>query len=141
MKKLFIVILGFFLMACGEEAKQATQEATSESIIETEENYLERYPNGLKKIEGKLINGQRHGIWTYYYENGMKWSEGKYKRGVRDGFSIVYYENGRKKLVGDYKNDLKIGIWKVWNDDGSLAAEVDLNEKLSAADSLKLEMK
>ncbi len=141
MNKLFILILGFFLIACGEEAKQASTEASTESIIEKEENYLERYPNGLKKVEGKLINGQRHGIWTYYYENGMKWSEGKYKRGIRDGFSVVYYENGRKKLAGEYKGDLKVGIWKVWNDDGSFAAEVNLNEKLSAADSLKLGMK
>jgi antitoxin component YwqK of YwqJK toxin-antitoxin module len=140
MRSLLILFTLFVFTSCDDASKMGDQKA--EKVVErSAEDYVEHYPNGLKKLEGKLVNDQRHGIWTYYYENGMKWSEGRYVHGVRDGYSIVYYENGKKKIEGEYENDLKIGIWKVWEDDGSLVKEINLSEMLSKEDSLKLQMK
>lgn len=136
MKWIVIFCFSFLVFACQTAVKQEQKDAPP-----AQEDVVEYYANGLKKVEGEHRDGLRHGVWTYYYENGMKWSEGRYKNGVRDGYSIVYYENGRKKLEGQYEQDLQVGIWKVWNDDGSLVTEIDLNEKLSSEDSLKLGLK
>ncbi|MEQ8910532.1 MAG: hypothetical protein RIC95_15155 [Vicingaceae bacterium] len=140
MRYVILLLLATAFFACENSAKEETQQ-TEPQVAYKKEKVEERYPNGRLKLEGELLNGERNGIWTFYYENGMKWSEGKYRSGIRDGFSVVYYENGKKKLAGEYENDLRIGKWKVWNDDGSLAAEVNMDEKLSAADSLKLGLK
>lgn len=104
------------------------------------EDYVEHYANGIKKIEGQKINGERHGKWIYYYKNGMLWSEGMYRHGERDGSAIVYYENGNKKIEGQYENGLRVGKWKIWEADGSLVKVIDLDSMLTAKDSAKLGM-
>lgn len=140
MRKIFILAFGLLVLtACSTEKN--TNEKEEQYQAPKSEDYLERYPNGIKKLEGRKVNGKRHGKWTYYYDNGMKWSEGKYVHGERNGYAIVYYENGKKKIEGQYKNDLRVGKWKVWEDDGTLVKEIDLDKMLSAEDSLKLELK
>lgn len=127
------------LVACngdGEKDKSSSKQATRKI-----EQVVEHYPNGLKKIEGETVNGQRHGVWKAYYENGFLWSEGSFWYGKRKGYSIVYHENGKKKMEGDYKNGLKVGAWKIWNADGSLFKSINMDELLTAEDSLKLELK
>ncbi len=137
---LLFLCLGF--LACQYSEKQdANLAQEQEKFSEENGHYVDYYPNGLKKIEGNLVNGKRHGKWIYYYENGIKWSEGKFLHGVRQGMAFVYYENGKIKLKGQYKNGLKIGIWEVWEDDGTYVSNIDLNEMLSAQDSIRLELK
>ncbi|MEX2380237.1 MAG: hypothetical protein WD530_05805 [Vicingaceae bacterium] len=138
-RNLILILCLFVFGACASEKKENKKE---ESYQAPEvEDYVEHYSNGLKKIEGKKVDGKRHGKWIYYYDNGMKWSEGKYVHGERNGYSVVYYENGKKKIEGQYKKDLRVGKWKVWEDDGSLVKEIDLDKMLSAEDSLRLELK
>ena len=137
MKNIILIVCSLLLFSCNNEQPQKETKAIERKI----EKVLERYPDGKKKIEGETVNGQRHGIWKYYYENGFLWSEGKYWYGERRGFSIIYFESGKKKMEGTYDKDLKIGIWKLWNEDGSLNQEIDLNKMLTSADSVKLELK
>lgn len=137
MKQIIYILAFFALAACNTEQKDQENQARLEQKPKSE-YVTEYYPTGIKKIEGKLINGQRHGRWVYYYENGFIWSEGKYVHGKRKGYSVVYYENGRKKLAGEYKNDQKVGQWQVWNEDGTLAHEISMDEPLTKEDSLRL---
>jgi len=122
-------------------ACSSAPEADQKTESNTTENYIDRYPNGIKKMEGKLFNGKRQGKWIAYYESGIKWSEGMFRDGLREGDAIVYYENGKKKLEGKYRANKKIGIWKVWEEDGVLVQEVNLDSLLSPSDSLLLNRK
>lgn len=134
-----IAFLGLALMlfACSNTSQEGKKEV-NERIVE---QILEHYSNGIKKIEGEKVNGERHGMWKYYYANGFLWSEGKFWYGQRKGYSIIYYNTGKKQMEGHYAKDLKIGKWKLWNPDGSLNKIIDLDQMLSAEDSLKLELK
>jgi|SRR5690554_681162 len=136
--KIILMICFLPLLACSTESKKESGENEESYQAPTKEDYVDRYANGIIKIEGTKIDGKRHGRWVYYYEDGMLWSEGMYRHGVRNGRAIVYYENGKKKIEGQYKNDLRVGLWKVWEDNGALVKEIDLDEMLSAEDSLQL---
>lgn len=129
------LLICFVLISC-----QSPESEKQEQKEPTVEKYESFYPNGLKQLEGKLVNGERHGKWIAYHENGMKWSEGSYRNGVREGNAIIYYENGKKKIEGRYKKGYKVGIWRVWEDDGTFADSLDTGKLLSRKDSLVLEL-
>ncbi|KAA3649785.1 MAG: hypothetical protein DWP98_06330 [Bacteroidetes bacterium] len=137
MMKYLLSIIIFVLFSCQSKEQTVENQLPERNI----EQVVEYYDNGLKKMEGELLNGQRHGKWFAYYENGMKWSEGNFNKGLRVGLGIVYYENGKKKLEGLYDQDKKVGIWKVWEDDGTLVQEIDMDNPINASDSLRLEAK
>jgi antitoxin component YwqK of YwqJK toxin-antitoxin module len=126
LKITFILSMAHF--ACQSSSQPQEEKRQSSRTVE---DYVEHYPSGIKKIEGKMLNGERHGDWVYYYEDGIKWSEGRYKNGKRVGYSRIYYENGKLKLQGKYEDDVRVGIWKVWNNDGTFADSVDMDKKLA----------
>lgn len=134
MKQIVLISFTLLIFACQSQTEQQVENPKAKT-----ENKVERYANGVKKLEGKIVDGKRHGIWKAYHENGNLWSVGKFRHGVREGISTVYYENGRKKMEGVYEKGLKIGIWKVWEDDGTFVQDIDLNSMLTKKDSLKLE--
>jgi antitoxin component YwqK of YwqJK toxin-antitoxin module len=87
-------------------------------------DYQENYPNGKRKIEGKLnASGKRDGLWVSYYENGIKWSESYYDDGIKQGHSLSFFPNGQARYLGEYKNDKKFGTWKFYDEDGELFKE------------------
>ncbi len=131
--RLFIIC--FVLFAC--KPSTVEENKNEERVVE---NHIEHYKNGLKKMEGQLVNGKRHGKWVVYHENGMKWSEGSYRHGERVGSAVIYYENGKKKLQGQYRGGYKVGIWRAWERDGTFADSLDTGTLLSHADSVKLEL-
>ena len=45
------------------------------------EKHVEYWPNGQKKEEGTLKDGEQDGLWTFWYEGGNKWKEVTYKNG------------------------------------------------------------
>ncbi|MGV6860652.1 MAG: toxin-antitoxin system YwqK family antitoxin [Putridiphycobacter sp.] len=136
MKNLIIIAFGSFIIACQNETQEnkqlesksvetsttKPQEQPSTEIIGNNPNgeYLELYPNGNIKIEGRNKNGLREGTWYSYFENGNKWSETTYKNGVKSGPTEVHYPNGKVHYLGQYENDKKAGRWSFYNEDGSL---------------------
>lgn len=63
---------------------------------------------GLKIEDGEYKNGNRHGVWTYYYGSGEKWFECEYCNGERNGIYSMWDKNGKfieRKL---YRNDKEI---------------------------------
>lgn len=141
MKEFISVAFVVMLFACSSSTNENNKRESETYQPTTSEQHVERYPNGVKKIEGKLVDGKRHGKWIYYYDNGFIWSEGNYKNGIREGFSFVYYKNGQKKISGKYKKNLRIGEWEVYEQDGRLVKTIDLNEMLTTKDSVLLELK
>lgn len=140
MKVIVVSILSILLFACQPNESKEKPATGNKALDRVEEPVVEYYPDGKKKMEGLLVNGERHEIWKYYHKNGFLWSEGSYWYGKRKGFSTIYFEDGKKKMEGNYKEDIKIGIWKIWNRDGSLLKEINLDEMLSKSDSLKLDL-
>jgi len=137
MKVTRFLVLALVLFACSNTAKEDNKQGMERNV----EQVLERYPNGIKKLEGETVNGKRHGMWKYYYANGFLWSEGKFWYGERKGYSLIYYNSGKKQMEGAYEKDLKVGKWKLWNPDGSLNKIIDLDQMLTSEDSVKLELK
>ena len=131
MRIYFLFLLIIILVSCTNDAK-----VIKDVEYKIEEDYVEFYDNGIKKIEGVKLNGERHGVWNFYYKSGIKWSEGRYKEGKRDGYSIVYYENGKKKVQGDYKDHKRAGVWKIWNEDGTFKDQIDFDKPLTRKDSI-----
>lgn len=89
--------------------------------------YIEYYDNGKIRMQGKLVNGKREGLWKSYYENGALWSTGFYVNGKRQGLGIVLYNNGKKFMEGEYKNDKRFGKWIFYNEKGEVIKEEFFN--------------
>lgn len=85
---------------------------------------IQYHSNGVKSLEGPLLNGERNGLWKSWYEDGSLWSEGFFENGKREGKSVVYYPNGHKMLEGQYVNNQRTGLWRSWDEDGNLINEV-----------------
>ena len=79
------------------------------------------YPNGQKQRETLYVNGQRHGLETWWYENGQKMSEILYANGQRHGLAIWLYPNGQKWHETPYTNGQKHGLITSWHFNGSLS--------------------
>lgn len=129
MKNIWIVILFFACTNVSEKSKPENTSPITEEVVE-------RYDNGVIKVQGRILNGERDGKWVYFYETGIKWSEGQFKNGLRTGPSIVYYESGKKKLEGKYEKNKKVGKWKVWEEDGTLAHIVNMDSLMAGQDSI-----
>lgn len=140
MKKLILILMLGSILSCVSESKEKEEGQEETQKANKTEQVVEYYADGVKKVEGKMVNGERHGKWIFYYENGYIWSEGMFKNGKRKGYSVVYHENGRKKLAGEYKDNQKVGVWKVYGKDGALLKEVNLDEEPTQEEVLSLEI-
>lgn len=85
---------------------------------------IQYHSNGVKSLEGPLLNGERNGLWQSWYEDGNLWSEGNFEKGKRQGKAVVYHPNGRKMLEGQYTDDQRTGLWHSWDEDGNLINEL-----------------
>jgi len=137
MRKIVFLLISMALLACNSSEKKEQTKGLERKV----EKVVEYYENGIKKLEGETVNGERHGPWKYYYANGFLWSEGSFWYGERKGYSIIYYKSGKKQMEGQYAKDLKVGKWKLWNEDGSLNQIIDLDKMLTGEDSVKLKLK
>lgn len=101
--------------------KQDTTTQNGESII--------RYDNGAVKMQGKMKEGKREGLWKSFYENGKQWSESTFTAGIKNGKTATWYENGNKRYEGFYSNDLESGKWTYWDETGKLVNSKDFGKK------------
>ena len=144
MKKIAIIFFSaFILVACKTEVKEEIVELHANGKVKKVEHYqfkrgkkivireIEYYSTGEKKMEGEMLQNQRHGSWKSYYKSGKIWSEGFFKEGLREGNSVVYYETGTKRIEGNYEKGNRIGLWKFYDEKGQKIKEVTF-----AADSI-----
>ena len=87
------------------------------------------YQEGMKHLEGPIVDGKRNGEFKSYYKSGTVLSEGNFIDGKRDGKAVVYYENGKINYEGFYQNGKECGIWKFYDEDGNLYHEVNKDSK------------
>jgi len=92
-----------------------------------DENLCIYKDNSQYHSQGSVVNGLRHGEWTFWYVNGIKKSIVNYKAGNYDGKYFFMSENGRLLIEGSYKENQKNGIWKYWNHMGIKIKEESYN--------------
>ena len=83
------------------------------------------YQEGMKHLEGPIVNGKRNGEFKAYYKSGAVLSEGNFIDGKRDGKGVVYYENGNINYEGFYNNGKECGIWRFYDEEGNMYNEVN----------------
>jgi antitoxin component YwqK of YwqJK toxin-antitoxin module len=96
------------------------KERGEKKILLREETY---YLNGQKEQEGSYKNGERTGVWKYWYDSGLLWSEGEFLNGKSHGYRKVYHPNGKLYYEGTYKDDKPIGTWKFFDKEGRFVQE------------------
>lgn len=83
------------------------------------------YDEGMKHLDGPMVDGKRNGEFETYYKSGALMSKGTFVNGVREGDAFTYYENGNVKYQGVYVNGKECGIWKFYEENGDLDKEVN----------------
>ena len=60
--------------------------------------------------KGNYINGQRDGLWVYYYKNSELNRKGYFKKENKGGFWHRFKKGGTvwEQHSGTYKNDVKV---------------------------------
>jgi antitoxin component YwqK of YwqJK toxin-antitoxin module len=77
------------------------------------------------KSEGYLKDGEKDGLWTFWYEGGLVKSKGFYVNGkLDDGQFVSWYENGNEESKGFYVNGEKDKyLWNTWYKGGQKKSE------------------
>ncbi len=83
------------------------------------------YQEGMKHLDGPIVNDKRNGIFETYYKSGQLMSKGEFIDGKREGKATTYHENGKIKYEGQYKDGKECGIWKFYDEEGKLYNEVN----------------
>lgn len=76
---------------------------------------FDEYPNGKKKLEIPIKDGQIHGTILEWEKNGQKIYEGKYEAGKQIGKEEQWYPTGNKSMVLNYVNGLAEGTCTEWH--------------------------
>ena len=86
------------------------------------------WPRGLRFWErrviygkGALSQGQRHGMWCFWYKNGQKQLRGEYIKGKKTGLWMKWTPQGNKLSEGEFLYGKMHGTWKDWHQNGSIA--------------------
>lgn len=83
------------------------------------------YMEGMKHLDGPIVDNKRNGIFKTYYKSGDLMSEGTFVDGIREGKATIYRENGNIHYEGQYKNGKECGIWRFYDEDGTLQKEIN----------------
>ena len=87
------------------------------------------YMEGMKHLDGPIVNDKRNGRFESYYKSGNLLSTGEFIDGVRTGKAVVYHENGNVYYEGNYENGKEVGIWRFYDEEGKLLKEVNRDLK------------
>lgn len=83
------------------------------------------YMEGMRYLEGPIVDDKRNGEFKSYYKSGKLMSSGEFVDGLRVGRAVVYHENGKIHYEGNYHNGKECGIWKFYDENGKLQKEVN----------------
>jgi len=73
--------------------------------------------------EKQMLDGKRHGMWSFWYEDGALWYEGVYEHGWEFGFWRGWHKNGVLAWETDYEGGKEKGLYREWYENGQLSYE------------------
>ena len=62
------------------------------------------YNDGKLRLEGKILNNKKEGVFKTYYSSGKLYIFGAYKNNFKEGVWIEYDENSKVLLKETYQN-------------------------------------
>lgn len=80
-----------------------------------------QYTGNLQAKGSFNANGNRDGLWTYYYFDGTLKEKTNYVDGKQEGLSEMWYSNGAQKGKYNYKNDKLNGEVTEYNSSGIIS--------------------
>lgn len=92
------------------------------------QRWMQFYSSMVLRSDGVVRNGQREGLWVFYYPNGNKQTEYAFVEGKEEGPYRVYRDNGVPYYVGQCHQGRRVGVWEVYNSDGTLATTEDYGD-------------
>jgi hypothetical protein len=87
------------------------------------------YKNGRKQLQGEYIKGEKNGLWIKWTANGAKLSEVEFISGKMNGICTDWYENGQKALESMWVLGKRDGTWTYWNSDGTISKKETYNHR------------
>lgn len=81
------------------------------------------YPNGVKRREGAISDGELDGVWNDYTNFGVLKTETNYKDGLYQGKTINYHPNGKVLSETNYENNSQNGLYRKYFIDGNVDYE------------------
>jgi MORN repeat variant len=94
--------------------------------------HVERdWPSGSPRFEGAVsrFDGEREGLWTFWFPNGALREQGYYSAGQRTGLWKQWYVNGQRRSEGHRSGESgeagspRTGFWRFWFENGNLEAQ------------------
>jgi antitoxin component YwqK of YwqJK toxin-antitoxin module len=88
------------------------------------EGHRARWPEGIRRSEGKGSATNEEGLWTYWYPDGQLRERGEYKGGHKVGVWTQWYRGGQRASSGervwvpDRRASERHGMWTTWHENG-----------------------
>lgn len=90
-----------------------------------------RWPGDTPRHEGLVsrLDGEREGLWTFWFPSGALREQGRYSGGLRVGRWKQWHANGEPRSEGPRTPDLarrespRSGYWRFWFENGELEAQ------------------
>ena len=86
------------------------------------------YANGEVMRTEEYANGSLDGDYREYDEHGNTLTEGRFEEGSEEGHWI--FRRGPSIEEGDYFDGMRTGLWKIWYEEGKIAAEINYEQDL-----------
>ena len=78
--------------------------------------------------EGEYLDGERNGLWVWYYGNGQKSFEGEFQAGAAVGKHRYWHDNGQMSEIGGYEAGERDGRWDYYDSNGMQELQLDYKE-------------
>lgn len=105
-----------------EEAVNPMNIQPDAPVFQNRSTVQERYENGAPRILGDFDNeGNRHGLWTFYFDNGFEERVQDYSHGKLNGMFLQFHnQTGKIILRGQYNKGKKVGVWTEYYPTGQI---------------------
>lgn len=117
-----LMLIALFVAGCSGGGEQADQYSTDQLIFSEGKYYalgevepytglvINRYPNGKKKYEARMVDGIPQGPAMEWHENGQKMTEVKLEEGKPAGTMTGWHSNGAKQFEMPLQNGKQHGL-------------------------------
>jgi hypothetical protein len=93
------------------------------SLFKVDGLHIDKYDDGMKKIEYTIKNGAKNGKYTQWYKNGQIKEKSYYLNGKHNDEGTGFHENGNMKFRSNFINGAPEGIATVWHENGQKKLE------------------
>jgi hypothetical protein len=96
-----------------------------------QEQVRRAWPSGSPRFEGarSRFDGEREGLWSFWFPNGKLREQGRYADGRRVGVWKQWHANGQQRSQGerspegDDGSSPRTGYWRFWFENGKPEAQ------------------